>query len=137
MSSGKPYPLPAKHKRALVLPALAGAIIVLVFTARYGAGLSPDSVGYLGVARNLMAGAGVQTYDGAAFVVQPPLYPALLALVGYIFHADPLAFAHIVNALIFAAIVYLGGLLILDRLPHLPYLALARLGGRGSLAEVA
>jgi len=125
MSSGKPYPLPAKHKRALVLPALAGAIIVLVFTARYGAGLSPDSVGYLGVARNLMAGAGVQTYDGAAFVVQPPLYPALLALVGYIFHADPLAFAHIVNALIFAAIVYLGGLLILDRLPHLPYLALA------------
>lgn len=97
------------YKLTLVLLALVGAILILLSTSRYGAGLSPDSVGYIGTARNLITGAGFISYGGSPTVEWPPLYPALLALVGGTFETDPLLLANVVNALIFGLIVYVGG----------------------------
>ncbi len=104
--------------------ALAGSFLVLLSTNRHGAMLSPDSVGYLGMARNMAAGAGFLSYNGTPVTVQPPLYPALLALVGKMGGVDPFSFAHLLNAALFGLIVYLGGLLTLRHLSSFPAFAL-------------
>ncbi len=88
---------------------LAGAGAVLLATSGYGAGLSPDAVGYIGVARQLLAGQGVSGYGGQPFVIQPPLYPALLALFGWLGSWDPLAIAPVLNAALCGAVVFLSG----------------------------
>ncbi|HEV7888761.1 MAG TPA: glycosyltransferase family 39 protein [Acidimicrobiales bacterium] len=63
---------------------------VLVATRR-GIGLSPDSIEYLGVARNLLKGHGLtvpfgsvgeEPFAGAPMTSFPPLYPVLLAVGG-------------------------------------------------------
>ena len=68
---------------AVVSLALAGVGLVLLSTARYGAGLSPDSVAYLDVARSLASGKGFVSHTGEPLVWWPPLYPMLLALIGF------------------------------------------------------
>ncbi|MFA6234263.1 MAG: hypothetical protein WC824_08770, partial [Bacteroidota bacterium] len=85
-----PIALSLTHRLLLVLLALLGAALVLISTSNYGAGLTPDSVGYIGAARHIIAGDGVLSFDGHHLVVQPPLYPALLAIVGGLFGMDPL-----------------------------------------------
>lgn len=124
MKSSDPIALSTKYRLSLVLLALLGAVFVLLSTSRYGAGLSPDSIGYIGTARNLITGAGFISYDGNPTVVWPPLYPALLALVGGIFGTDPLLLANVVNAIIFGLIVYVGGVLTFKHLSSFPALAL-------------
>ena len=49
----------------LALLGLIGVSLVLAGTSRYGVGLSPDSTVYVSVARNLLAGRGYVTFDGA------------------------------------------------------------------------
>jgi len=90
-----------------------GAIIILLLTSRYGAGLTPDSVAYISAARNLAEGHGFLTYNGTHLVVQPPLYPIMLAVIKKITLIDPQISAGYVNALLFGSIVYLSGLLLL------------------------
>jgi hypothetical protein len=118
-------------QRFLVLAVgLAAASLVWLSTSKYGVGLSPDSVGYVGVARNLLAGRGVVSYEGGGpFVVQPPLYPALLAATGALLGIDPLVAARPLHALVFGVVAGLGGLLTLRLLRMAPLLAgLALLG---------
>ena len=81
---------------------------MLLATAKYGAGLSPDSVAYLDVARNLASGKGFVFHTGEPLVWWPPLYPVLLALIGFVTRLDPTAFAHLVNAALFALVIYLS-----------------------------
>jgi hypothetical protein len=121
-----------RYRLALLLLALLGVVIVFLATSRYGAGLSPDSVGYIGTARNLIRGAGFTNYDGAPTVIWPPLYPALPALTGGITRIDPLKLANLVNALIFGLIVFASGTLTYNHFKTFPPLALA-----GALAVLA
>lgn len=107
------FSLTSRYKLLIILLALLGAVFILLSTAPYGAGLSSDSVDYISAARSIMRGAGVCYYDGTPLVWFPPLYPALLALIGKIIGSDPISFAHFVNAFLFALTIYLGGLLIL------------------------
>jgi hypothetical protein len=120
MKSRPPAPLPGKHRVMLLVPAILAGVFVYVTTRTYGAGISPDSVGYIAAARHLMSGQGLVSYDGQPLVAQPPLYPALLALTGFVSGADPLMFAHVVNAFLFGLIVYLGGHLAISHLPSSP-----------------
>ena len=119
----------AKYKLILVLFALIGILLILIPTSRYGAGISSDSVGYISAARNVMQGGGVVIYDGSPLVVQPPLYPLLLALFGSLFKLDPVVVADILNAVLFGGIVYLGGLLTFKLMTDIRVLAVI-----GSLA---
>ncbi len=73
-------------------------------------------MGYIATARHIATGTGAVTGDGTPLLVQPPLYPALLATIDYVFGIDPLSSAHIVNAVLFGLIVYLSGLLFLEHL---------------------
>ena len=91
--------------RALVAAAAAlGAGLVLLRQAGHGPGVSPDGVGYIVAARNLLAGDGL----GVHFVHWPPLYPAMLA-GGGLFGLDPYAFAGPLNAAFFGLTVLVAG----------------------------
>lgn len=113
-----------KNKLLIVFASIVAFIIVVLSTHNYGAGISPDSVGYIAIARNLIAGTGFVNYDSIPVVEWPPLYPALLAFIGRIFVQDPLAFVNILNAIIFSLIVYVGGRLAFKHMPSSPIFAI-------------
>lgn len=96
----------------IVSIALLGMSVSL-FATRHGVGLSPDSVTYVGAARNLAAGLGFTSpYGGPEsppITWYPPLYPALLA-VGSKFGLDPLVGARWLQAAMFGLTILLLGL---------------------------
>jgi 4-amino-4-deoxy-L-arabinose transferase-like glycosyltransferase len=106
--------------------ALLGAGLVLAAT-RIGAGTSPDSVVYIGVARNLLAGRGLTEPFGAevdtALTRFPPLYSWLLAAGGPV-GVDPLAMARWLAALLFGANILFVGLALVALLPQSRWLPL-------------
>ncbi|MHB8905189.1 MAG: hypothetical protein ACYC6D_03580 [Melioribacteraceae bacterium] len=115
------FELPLKYrylfkKVAIGVLALLGGSFVFLTTNSYGAGLTPDSVAYISASRNLAEGNGFLTYNGLYLVVQPPLYPIILAVVKKITLIDPLTSAGYVNAVLFGVIIYLSGLLLLKYL---------------------
>lgn len=113
-----------RYKLLLAPLSIAGFLLVLLSTSRWGAGLSPDSVGYISVARELIKGKGLIVRSfGSPLVDWPPLYPTLLALVSSIVRTDPLTMAPFLNALIFGLVIFLGGLLALRSLLFFPTLA--------------
>jgi len=93
--------------------ALAAAALILIST-RWGVGASPDSVVYLGTARNVVAGRGLTVPYGSEvdrpLTFYPPLYPAVLAGLG-LAAGDPVAAARWLAAGLFCANVLLAGLL--------------------------
>ncbi len=89
---------------------LLGVILILLSTARYGVGLSPDCASYFSAARSLLAGEGYRYPDGAIYTHWPPLFPTLLAIPGLV-GIDPALAARGVNALAFGGIVFSSGLL--------------------------
>jgi uncharacterized membrane protein len=101
------------------------------YATGYGIGASPDSVIYIGAARNLLAGAGLTVPVGetmnAPLTQYPPLYPIFLAVSG-IFQADPYAGARWLSALLFAANIFLTGFILLRLLPQQPWLAILGAG---------
>ena len=88
-----------------------GAGIVLILTNSFGAGITPDSVAYISAARNLAEGNGFLTYNGWPLVIQPPLYPMLLAIIKFTTFVDPQISAGYVNAALLGLIVFMSGLL--------------------------
>jgi hypothetical protein len=95
---------------------LTGTIIILFLISRHGAGITPDSVAYISVARNFADSNGFLTFDGSHLVVQPPLYSIMLALVEKTTLIDPQISAGYVNAFLFGFIIFLTGLLLLNHL---------------------
>lgn len=98
-----------KKRLILALFALAGATLTLLSTRGHGAGLTPDSVGYISAARSLLSGNGLTLYSGDPLIFWPPLYPVLMAVFSFIFHTDAFFIARLLNAAFFGVAVYLGG----------------------------
>ena len=95
----------------LLLAALAvlGTGLVLLHEVTYGVTLEWDSVTYISVARNLLAGNGfMHPYDGAPYLYWPPLFPGLLALAS-LFVFDPYEVAGLVNAIAFGLTIIVAG----------------------------
>ena len=89
--------------------AVLGGVLVLLHEVTYGATLEWDSVTYIAVARNLLAGNGFfQSYDGAYYVYWPPLFPGLLALASLSIF-DPHEVAGLVNAIAFGLTIFFAG----------------------------
>lgn len=100
---------------ALGLLAISGILLVLVST-RHGVGVSPDSVGYIGAARNLLAGRGlvspaVVIEQQAPLALQPPLFPLLLSILG-LSGLEPAVGARWLNAVLMGANAAMIGVLI-------------------------
>jgi hypothetical protein len=120
--------LTPRYRSALLAMSIAGAALVMLSTRRYGAGVSPDSVTYVSVARSLVAGRGFVDNNGTPLTAWPPLYPVLLAGVSLITRIDPLVCASVVNAILFAVVIWLSGLLLsayVTRSPAIAYLGTA------------
>lgn len=90
--------------------ALAAVCLVWAATSPHGIAVSPDSVGYISAARNLAAGRGLTTFDGAPLTLHPPLYPALLGAFKLLTGVDPLPGSRLLNSVLFGLTVYLSGL---------------------------
>lgn len=97
------------RKAALILLTLLGMALLWGTLRQFGAGLTPDSVGYISVARSLANGEGFRLADGTLLINQPPLYSLLLALGATLVRVDPLAIAPLLNVLLFGATIWLSG----------------------------
>ena len=113
-----------RSRPVIVFLAVLGAVVVLL-PSRQGVWVMDDGFSYVAVARNLLKDAGFMDSFGIPMVLWPPLFPALLAAGGVILRMDPLVAAYLLNALFFAGIVYLGGLLSFRYLSSSPLVALA------------
>jgi Dolichyl-phosphate-mannose-protein mannosyltransferase len=100
--------------------ALGGGL--LLQSARWGIGLSPDSVVYVGGARSLLAGAGFSLPGESALFSSithyPPLYSSLLAVIGFL-GPDPLDGAMWLNVVIFGTNIFFSGFLLFSALRSL------------------
>ena len=87
---------------------VAGAIIAYVTSSRWGVSISNDSWGYLTTA-NAISSQGIHFLFEKFSVVQPPLYPFLLALGMPFFHGELLVWARILNIVLASATIFLVG----------------------------
>lgn len=88
-----------------VILAVAGALIVILSSSRYGIGVSPDSVNYIFCARQLAAGEGFQAFNpSGAYTAWPPLYPLLLSLPAFL-GWDPMVGARWIHAILYAMLI--------------------------------
>lgn len=99
------------HRITFVILGAIGGIVIISLISSYGVGLTPDSVAYISVARNILNGRGFIGFDGSHFLLQPPLYPILLVVIKKIFFVDPLISAGYLNAILLGIIVYYSGLI--------------------------
>lgn len=109
-----------KYKRittaVILLLSILGVAAILVAT-RWGVGITPDSIAYIGGARSLAAGQGYAMPGNELLGTQlithyPPFYSILLAGGGWL-GIEPIVGARILNALLFGGIIALVGLLLL------------------------
>ena len=101
----------------VLLAALSGlgAALVMVLEITRGVVLYPDSLQYMAVARNLLAGEGLSGMSGWPLTSWPPLYPLLLAAAS-MGAWDPLDVAGPVNAAVFGLTVFVVGRYLRQRL---------------------
>ena len=104
----------ARPPALLILPALLGAVIALLATSLYGAGIDGDSVYYCNAGENLLAtGRLVNTFAAGppqTLTHFPPLYPTVLAPL-HLFEAGIEHSAAYLNALLF--VLYIAGIQLL------------------------
>ena len=99
---------PSRFTLLLAGIAVLGAALVLAREVTYGVSIGWDSVEYIGVARNLLAGDGFTRFFGGVYKAYPPLYPVLLA-AGSLFLFDPRDVAGPLNAVIFGLTIFVAG----------------------------
>ncbi|MCB9129252.1 MAG: glycosyltransferase family 39 protein [Ardenticatenales bacterium] len=126
----RPASTPVSRRLFAAFPLLlagVGAWLVWRSTAPYGIGLTTDPVGYLSVARNVVAGQGwVGYYAGfpdSPLLYWPPLYPALLALLAAL-GIEPLLGVRLLNTLLFAATLAVGAAWLQRHLRRGPWVVL-------------
>ena len=95
---------------ALLIVVLAGlgTAHVLVRTATYGAAVTPDSMLLLSTAINFLAGEGWRDFMGGPLTGWPPLFPLLLAALGWV-GIDPLEAGRLINAIAFGLTILAAG----------------------------
>ena len=92
-----------------------GAALILARILPHGVGLTHDSLYYIEVARNVLAGEGLVNHDGSISTVWPPGYPLLLAIAG-LGIADPHTIAGVLNAALFGLTIFAVGRYLRGRL---------------------
>lgn len=99
---------------------------ILIETSSYGIGISPDSVGYIRLARQLAQPGGFVALLGSpVFVSQPPLFPVVLACIEKVTGADPFVSVRYLDALLFAITLYVTGAFFFRRADEPPHLVIA------------
>jgi hypothetical protein len=100
-----------KHNIDALIAACVGAIIIYWFAIQHGIGISPDSLTYTSVARNMQHGRFWYQFDGMPLNVFPCFYPSFLGSIMFITQHDIISIAPIINALLFAVVIFIVGCL--------------------------
>jgi hypothetical protein len=87
-------------------------VLVILFTRHNGVGVSPDSIVYLSVARNLATHGLPMDYTLEPVVDFPVFYPWFLSAADLITGIDPLALGPYLNGILFAGTVITSGYLL-------------------------
>ncbi len=106
-----------KNNLDALIPGAVGFFIILIYCRHSGIGVSPDSVTYISVARNLRAHGHFLDFHNRPLVIFPLFYPLFLYCVMLISGIDPLVFGGFINGLMFMAAIYLSGLLV-EKFPN-------------------
>jgi hypothetical protein len=106
MTTSKPRLIAIRYRSFLLCLATIAFGAILVETSSYGIGISPDSVKYIRLARQLaQPGELFALFGSPVFVSQPPLFPVVLAWIEKTTGADPFVSVRYLNALLFAIYV--------------------------------
>ena len=92
-----------------LIAAAAGFTIIFLYTRHSGIGLCPDGVVYTTTAKNVLSSCSLVDFRHYALVEFPAFYPLFLSAVMFITGLQPLVFGAILNASLFAVIIYLSG----------------------------
>ncbi|MET4142592.1 hypothetical protein [Pedobacter sp. UYP1] len=95
-----------------LLVALIGFILLLIYTRHTGVGISPDSIVYVSVARNIHEYGALLDYTLKPVVDFPVFYPLFLSVAAFFSGMDPVAAGPWLNALLFALVIFCTGNLI-------------------------
>ena len=106
---------PERSTLFVLAAAILGAALVIARGFSYGLGLGPDSVIYVEVARNLVSGEFFTQSYGEPFILQPPLYPILLAAASLSIF-DPKDVMQPFNIVVFGAVAFIAGRWIAKRI---------------------
>lgn len=131
---------PSSYRLAALILAVLGAGFVLLITSRYGPGVNPDSVAYIGGARRLAASELSRVPQTLPHPLFAPLYTLLLALAAVVWGADPLSIAQIMNAILYGLIIYASAVLahrIVPLRPVILFLITAAILVAGPLSRVS
>lgn len=94
------------------LISLIGFFLIQLLCRHGGIGVSPDSIAYLSVARNIDTHGLLVDYNSGPLVDFPVFYPFFLSAAGFICKTDVLLIAPWLNGILFAAIIIITGYLI-------------------------
>src|SRR6185436_14554193 len=83
-----------------------------IATARYGAGVSSDSVKYMAVAQNILDGNGLYDHRGWPLLSWPPLYSIILAGLAWLTRMDVFILAWYLNILLLGVNLILSGVIL-------------------------
>src|ERR1700761_7057815 len=99
-----------RHLDALIA-AIAGFVMVHIYTKYSGVGISPDSIMYMSTARNLNNGLCYLYFGLKPIVAFPVFYPTFLAIAQFITRTDPLTLGPTLDGLLFATLIFLSGVI--------------------------
>ena len=94
-----------------LIAAVAGYILIQIFSKHSGIGVSPDSVTYLSAARHMVSGHGFTSFENLPVVDFPYAYPFFLTIISFFTRQDPLVFAPYLNGILFGILLYVSGAL--------------------------
>ena len=106
-----------KNNLDALIPAAVGFAIIFLYARHSGIGVSPDSVTYISVARNIHTRGAFVDFDNRPLVIFPVLYSVFLSMMMFITNSDPLIFGTILNCFLFFIVIYVCGWL-LEKLPY-------------------
>src|SRR5262245_52247155 len=106
-ASGQPRAVLA----VLAMASATAFVLVYVAAATFGPGVTYDSTMYMSAASSLVSGHGLTRLDGGPLTSWPPLYSWLMG-AGAVLQFDPMPTGLLVNAISYAAAVFLAGTLV-------------------------
>jgi hypothetical protein len=102
-----------RNRYWIFLTILSLAVIVLGATATftYGAGMAGDSAKYVGVAQKILEGKGLIDHREMPLLSWPPLYPIVIALLGWLTRLDVFVAAWYFNLFLLGLNLFLSGVI--------------------------
>lgn len=92
-----------------LIAAAAGFTIIFLYTRHGGIGLCPDGVVYTTTAKNILSSCTLIDFMHYPLIEFPAFYPLFLSMIMLVTGLQPLVFGAVLNATLFAVVIYLSG----------------------------